>query len=192
MAKAKNAAIWTEAGYELFAREGLDAIQIERLSRLLQLNKSGFYHYFGDLEVFFMELLRLHRQKANRYLADIREVTTIDPGYFQVVVKHKVPVMFHMQLFRTKNRPEFTALAQTIDDEEEVIMGELWTAYLGFKGSSDAAIRYFNLVRDMINARMSFQNLDVEFLRASVTEAKVTIQNLAFIHAEVEIDQMQY
>jgi len=192
MAKAKNATIWTEAGYELFAREGFEAIQIEKLARLLQLNKSGFYHYFGDLEVFLDELLRLHRQKANLYMADIREVQTIDPEYFQIVVKHKVPVMFHMHLFRTKNKPEFTALAQTIDEEEEIIMGELWTAYLGFKGSSEAAIRYFNLVRDMINARMSFQNLDVEFLRVGVTEAKLIIQNLALIHAEAETGQMQF
>lgn len=191
MAKAKNAAIWIEAGYELFAREGLDAIHIERLARILHLNKSGFYHYFGDLEVFLDELLRLHRQKASHYLADIREVKTIDPEYFQIVVRHKVPVMFHMHIFRTKNKPEFTALAQTIDEEEQTIMGERWTAYLGFKGCSEAAIRYFILVRDMINTRMSFQNLDVAFLRAGVTEAKLTIQNLAMIRAEVETDQMQ-
>ena len=52
MEKHKNSSVWTEEGYRLFAKEGLDGIQVERLARILSLNKSGFYHYFGDLEGF--------------------------------------------------------------------------------------------------------------------------------------------
>jgi AcrR family transcriptional regulator len=50
MEKAKNSSAWTEVGYALFAEEGLDGIQVERLARILKLNKSGFYHYFRDLD----------------------------------------------------------------------------------------------------------------------------------------------
>ena len=64
MEKHKNSAAWTEVGYDLFAHEGLDGIQVERLARILQLNKSGFYHYFGDLEGFCMELFALHKKSC--------------------------------------------------------------------------------------------------------------------------------
>jgi AcrR family transcriptional regulator len=60
MEKVKNSLLWTEEGYNIFAKEGLDAIQVERLARILHLNKSGFYHYFGDLEGYCVELIKMH------------------------------------------------------------------------------------------------------------------------------------
>ena len=63
MEKAKNLSVWTEAGYKLFAEEGLEGIQVERLARILQLNKSGFYHYFGDLDGYCEELIKLQKEK---------------------------------------------------------------------------------------------------------------------------------
>jgi len=44
MYKQNSKEKWIEAGYELFAREGLKEVRIERLARDLDLNKSSFYH----------------------------------------------------------------------------------------------------------------------------------------------------
>ena len=63
MEKAKNSSVWTEVGYNLFAEEGIEGIQVERLARILQLNKSGFYHYFGDIDGYCEELINLHKKK---------------------------------------------------------------------------------------------------------------------------------
>ena len=90
MEKAKNSSIWTEAGYDLFAEEGIEGIQVERLARILNLNKSGFYHYFGDLDGYCDELIKLHERKADLYLADLAKVKSIDPDYLMVLVKHKI------------------------------------------------------------------------------------------------------
>ncbi len=38
---------WIKAGYALLATDEIDGINIERLARALNVNKSGFYHYFG-------------------------------------------------------------------------------------------------------------------------------------------------
>ena len=73
MEKAKTSLLWATAGYELFANEGLEGIQVERLARILQLNKSGFYHYFADLEGFCQELIQLHRRKIDLLLSEVRE-----------------------------------------------------------------------------------------------------------------------
>jgi AcrR family transcriptional regulator len=57
---------WLSSGYELFAQEGPDGIQVERLARILNLNKSDFYHYFGEIENFLLELMILQHSNGKR------------------------------------------------------------------------------------------------------------------------------
>ena len=59
MSKLKTEA-WVKAGYKLFGKEGMEAIKVERLARILQLNKSGFYHYFGSMKSYLKSLLQYH------------------------------------------------------------------------------------------------------------------------------------
>jgi len=179
MYKSKHASVWTEQGYSLFAEDGLDGMQVERLARVLQLNKSGFYHYFGDMEVFCAELLRLHEQKADDFYSDIRHIKTIDPEYFQKVVEHKVTMMFQVQLYHCKSKPAFYNLAEMIDEKEGPILQHVWKEYLGFDSNADLAIRYFIIVRDMAYRRISLQNMTCEFLRKIFTEAKVVLSQTA-------------
>jgi AcrR family transcriptional regulator len=182
MDKLKHASAWTEQGYALFAEEGLDGIQVERLARILQLNKSGFYHYFGDMEVYGAELLRLHEQKADSFFNEVSHIKTIDPEYFQKVVQYKVTMLFQVQLYRCKNNPAFYNVAEMLDQKEDVILRELWSEYLGFGDNASLAIRYFDIVRDMIYSRISLQNLTYEFLRKLFTEAKVLVHQMAEEH----------
>jgi AcrR family transcriptional regulator len=177
--KSKNVLLWTEKGYSLFAEEGLDGIQVERLARILQHNKSGFYHYFGDMEVYCAELLRLHEQKCDSYLNEISHIKTIDPEYFQIVVAYKVSALFQMQLYRCKNNPAFYNAAEMIDQREDVILRGLWSDYLGFGDNPDLAMRYFALVRDMFYSRVSLQNLTYEFQRKLATEATMLVREIA-------------
>ena len=177
MEKQKNSAAWTEAGYDLFAREGLDGIQIERLARILQLNKSGFYHYFGDLDGYCEELIELHKRKADVFLEDVAKVKSIDPDYLTVLVQHKTPCMFHLQLIRSKDNPLFYKTAEKIDEQEDLLIGELWSAYLGIH-DPNLAVRYFTIVRDMLYARISFRNFDYHALSNLMAEAKTVMQQI--------------
>src|SRR5690349_6085614 len=102
MSKIKNSLAWVEGGYNQFALEGLDGLHIEPLARKLVLNKSGFYHYFGDLEGFSSELLHLHESKVTQFLQEIKETKTLDPDYLNLLVKYSTTVMFQTQLMRTK------------------------------------------------------------------------------------------
>src|SRR5688572_17997856 len=178
MEKAKNSSIWTEAGYDLFAAEGIEGIQVERLARILNLNKSGFYHYFGDLVGYCEELIELHKRKADLFLADVAKVKSIDPDYLMVLVHHKNPCMFHLQLIRSKNNPLFYKTAEQIDQQEEVLVGELWSEYLGIQDHPTLAMRYFNIVRDMLYARINFRNFDYHTLHKLIGEAKAVMQQM--------------
>ena len=179
MEKAKNSSVWTKVGYTLFAEEGMQGIQVERLARILQLNKSGFYHYFGDVDGYFEELIQLHRDKAAVYLTDLKEIKNIDPDYLLHIVKHKVAIMFHLQLIRNKDNKIFYETAAKIDKEEDQILGTLWSDYLGIHQNPDLAIRYFNVVRDMFYARISLQNMEYPFLHKLMAEAKVVMRQIA-------------
>jgi AcrR family transcriptional regulator len=174
MEKSNNASAWTEAGYLLFARNGIEGIQVERLARIVGRNKSGFYHYFGDQEGYISQLLSLHKKKASQFLADIRHVRNIDPDYLHAVVNHKVPVLFQLQLIRTKN-PEFAIVVEEIDSQESEILQDVWMDYIGFSDNAELALRYLNVVRDMFYARIGYA-MDYVFMHGLMTEAKSLIK----------------
>jgi AcrR family transcriptional regulator len=189
MEKAKNSSVWTEVGYTLFAEEGLDGIQVERLARILQLNKSGFYHYFGDLEVYCDELIRLHEKRAALYFSDLRGIKSIDPEYFELIVRYRTSIMFHLQLVRSKDKPLFLKTAERIDQQEDALIGNLWGEYLGIHDNPTLAIRYFAIIRDMLYARLSFKNINYQFLHDLMREAKAVMQQITATKAELETDR---
>lgn len=189
MKKTRNSSVWTEEGYSLFAKEGLEGIQVERLARILGLSKSGFYHYFGDLDGYCEELIGLQKRKAELYLQDVAEVKSIDPEYLHVVVKHKIPVMFHIHLLRSQNNPSFYRTAQVIDEREDFLLRDLGSDYLGIHEHPDLALKYFNIVRDKFYARMSHQNMNYPFPHHLMTEARVVMQQFTNSKSAIETDE---
>jgi AcrR family transcriptional regulator len=178
MEKPKGSLLWVEAGYDVFALEGINGIQVERLARILQRNKSGFYHYFGDMETYSGDLLRLHQRRAKEYLLESRTIKSIDPDYLNIVVKYKVPILFQIQCYRSANAA-FCDIAEKIDQEEDTILRALWADYLGYADKPDLASRFFNIIRDMFYGRATNQNFDYQFLQTIVTEAKSLVQQIA-------------
>jgi len=179
MEKARNSSAWTDAGYDLFAEEGLEGLQVERLARILQLNKSGFYHYFGDLEVYLEELLKLHQHHVHLYLDRVREIKTIDPEYLLVLIEFKVPTLFQMQLDRIKDNPSIRKVSDWVDRNEDIVMKQVWCQYLGVEGNTDLAMRYFNMFRSMFYERITYKNYALPFVTGLFAEAKDVMNQLS-------------
>ena len=179
MEKHKNSAGWTEAGYNLFAREGLDGIQVERLARILQLNKSGFYHYFGDLEGFCVELLELHKKKIDDFVDEVYGIKRLDPDYLHLVISQAPTVMFQVQLIRNTNNHFLYAASEMVDRKVQSAIRELWCDYLNIPSDTSLGIRYYAIVRDMFYTRISFQNLNYTFLHKLVTDAKSIMDEIS-------------
>jgi len=179
MEKHKNSAGWTEAGYNLFAREGLDGIQVERLARILQLNKSGFYHYFGDLEGFCVELLELHKKKIDDFVDEVYGIKRLDPDYLHLVISHAPTVMFQVQLIRNTNNHFLYAASEMVDRKVQSAIRELWCDYLNIPSDTSLGIRYYAIVRDMFYTRISFQNLNYTFLHKMVADAKSIMDEIS-------------
>jgi AcrR family transcriptional regulator len=176
---AKKASAWTEQGYVLFSEEGIDGIHIERLARILSLNKSGFYHYFGDVEGFHSELIKLHKSYAELYFTELRDVPMIEPDYLNLVVKYKVFIMFHVQLLRRKDKPMFLEVADAIDRKENILISKLWSQYIGLDDNPDLALRYFDVVRDTLYSRINFENFNYGYLHSLLTETKMLMREIA-------------
>jgi len=189
MGRTNNSSVWTEAGYKLYAEEGLEGIQVERLSRMLGLNKSGFYHYFGNLDGYCKELIGLHEKAAVSFLDDLKEIKNIEPDFFHLLIRHKVPVMFQMQILRNRKHTLFVTVAERIHEEEDLILRPLWSVYLGIQDRPDLAIRYFAIVRDMFYARITFKDYNYPFLQNLITEAKVVMQQLNESNLTLEADE---
>jgi len=177
-ARNKNLDTWIEAGYKLYAEEGLAGIQIERLARMLQLNKSSFYHYFGDLEGFRTELINLHKKRTDDFFQEFKQINTIDPDYFHLIVRYKVEVMFQMQILRGKHDESFYQIAQQIGKVQEAVFQKLWSDYLGLQECPHLAVRYFTIIRDVFYARITFEQLDYDYLKKLMSEAKAIMQQL--------------
>lgn len=182
--KGKNMSVWTEAGYDLFAHEGIEGIQVERLARILGLNKSGFYHYFGDLEMYMAELIKLHIKRADRYNEDLRKLTSIDPGYIKHAVDYKLEVMFNLQLVRMPDNHPYHILADQIDKTENERVANLWSNYLGVDVNSDLGTRYLDIVRATFYGRVNFKNYDIPFFRGLLEETKELINKFSDLKSE--------
>ena len=86
--------------------------------------------------------------------------------------------MFHLQLIRSKDNPLFYKTAEQIDQQEDGAIGSLWSDYLGIHDHPSLAIRYFNIVRDMLYARINFKNFDYHTLHKLMAEAKAVMEQM--------------
>jgi len=120
----KNSQAWINAGYDLFAQEGYEGLMVERLARILNLNKSGFYHYFGAHEIYFECLVRHHHRMVDLLIKDIGNIRTFDPGYLHVLVNHPVKVIANMQLMKNQHIKIFE---QTLNEVNHKVNGAIVT-----------------------------------------------------------------
>jgi AcrR family transcriptional regulator len=186
MVKSGGYSVWVEAGYDLFAHEGVDGIQVERIARILGLNKSGFYHYFGDRDSYFEGLMKHHLSLGQQFINEISVISTYDPEYLTVMIKYPLFVMANMQLVRNRHIPLLNKTYHDYCSKAEVFILPLWKNHLGLNEQPDLAKRYYELVRDMLYSRMSFENITYDFFHEVASEARVIIKELQHEHSEIQ------
>jgi AcrR family transcriptional regulator len=109
---------WIKAGYETFARTGQSGLKIEPLAKKVGISKSSFYHHFADLEVFMKCLLDHHLSQSYIIADKEQKANTIDPELIQVLVEHKIDLLFNRQLRIHKN---VQAFEQTLVQSSKIV-----------------------------------------------------------------------
>lgn len=179
MPKANSLQTWIDNGYTLFAREGLEGIQVERLARISTFNKSGFYHYFGDRDTYLEQLMNHHYNIAKVFAQEAQVINQFDPDFIHLLLRHSNAILAHRQLVRNRHLPFCAAWYDKINDLVDKFIVPKWAEFLGMDGNIEYAARYFDQVRDMFYARITADNFHEEFLRALLQEARSLILDLS-------------
>lgn len=174
MKKTNHREVWLATGYDLFAEEGHEGIQIERLARITGLNKSGFYHYFGDRFVFFDELVECHKERADGFIDKIDNLKDIDPSLIELLIEEKAIVFFDMQLNRNR---EVSVFKNAFEDTAKLVSKRvlpIWREYLGVP--EEVAAESWEFMRDAFNARITYKNFSFEVIHEMVSKFRDIIR----------------
>ncbi|MCH6235006.1 TetR/AcrR family transcriptional regulator [Cognataquiflexum rubidum] len=184
MSKINSEHTWIDAGYSQFGAEGLEGLQVERLSRITGLNKSGYYHYFGDKETFLEKLMENHQTLASIFAEDLRQIKEFDPEFMEVLIKHTPKLMFHNQLVRNREEKILEKCYNLVNDIIDPIASKLFGNFIGLKDNNAFSFRYFQQVRDTFYSQITLKRMNYLFLRDFMYEARDVIQRALELGSE--------
>ncbi|MBX2964396.1 MAG: TetR/AcrR family transcriptional regulator [Cyclobacteriaceae bacterium] len=162
---------WIDTGYELFGADGLDGLQVERLARVMNLNKSGFYHYFKSRELFLDDLFLKHENESRAVALAFSAAPQFDPDFFTIILDNHHFILFHQQLVRYRHVAECNACYQRVSAVVDQGIARIFSDYMGIH-DAELSAKFFDQVRDMFFARINAKNLNEEFLRALVRDVR--------------------
>ena len=164
---------WVEVGYQLFSEEGHEGIQVERLARITGLNKSGFYHFFGDRFVFFDQLIHHHLEKMDDFCNLIRELSDFNPSFIQLLIDEKPTVFFEMQLNRNRNIESFHKAHLAVSESVARAILPIWSDFLCLPPEN--ARGYWEYMRDSFNSRITLKNYSFDFILKMTLQFRDTV-----------------
>jgi len=166
---------WIKAGYNLLAREAADTINVERIAKLLNANKSGFYHYFGTREAYFKELLVYHTRAAEDVAKEIALCKSIDPDLLRVVIKFKSFFLVESQLLMKSK-------SFHVDEDADVagrIIGralvECWNKIGGAPMDPAVVQAYLDIIRHFFYVRINADSMNLEALQELANKTKLVL-----------------
>lgn len=170
---------WINVGYELFAQEGHEGLQVERLARILTLNKSGFYHYFGKGDIFLEHLLLHHHDQIDLLVSDIKSIDHFEPACYQVLIKHANSVMATRQLLSHWPVHSFEQTYHEVTQKINRAMLPIWSAYLGAPYPPEFALRYLRMINHQFYSQISYDRLNVNYLDTFFSNTKTFLEELS-------------
>lgn len=166
---------WIKEGYFTFAKEGPIGLKVERLARAVAKNKSSFYHYFADLEIFKEYLLNYHLKRA-REVAIIESQSKDINELIEVIVAHKEDLLFNRQLRVYRENPAFMkCLEETNEIFGQAIMG-VWAQGLGLEYNSYLAALVLKLSIENFYLQITEETLNVPWLQNYFQEIREMVQ----------------
>lgn len=166
--------IWMDAGYEIFAEEGPSGVQVERLARELDKNKSGFYHFFGDKETFFELMMKEHLGRLDLLSYQIRRIKEFDPEYLDFLMANRSTVLFQMQLVRNRETPLFATTMEQFSVRVTAAILPVWSNYLGTTVTVSGKL--WGIIRDTFYSRVTPDNFNFEWMSELSKEVRKLVK----------------
>lgn len=157
---------WIIIGYEAFALLGENGLKIEMLAQKMSISKSSFYHYFADISYFTEFLLKHHLEQSRIIAAKERNVENIKPQLIDILVEHKIDLLFNRQLrFNQQN----VAYQTTLRQSNQIIGNEfvkIWAKDLQLALNIAQLEGLFELALENFFLQINPDNLNFEWLAA--------------------------
>jgi AcrR family transcriptional regulator len=156
--------IWIETGYALFAKEGYKGLKVEQLARLVNKNKSSFYHLFAEVDIFMDALLGYHLERAKDITERARRCQKMVPDMLHLFIEVKEDIFFGRQLLFHREMP---ACKQCFEEANKGVIEafmEIWAESLGLGEKAYLARIILNLTNENFYLRMSEENLNYPYL----------------------------
>jgi len=169
---------WIEAGYELFAHEGPEGLQVEKLARILGRNKSGFYYHFGDRDIYFSDLIQYHYRIIEQFCREVAECRNFDPDYLELLIEYKTSAFVQKQLRSHMDIPAFKEAFNKVRKRTEKVVLPLWRSYIGISENHALAATLWDILRDLFFIRLTAENLSIQNLHELVEEFSVVVDRL--------------
>jgi AcrR family transcriptional regulator len=162
----ENKDTWIKTGYTIAALEGFEAIKIEKLAKKVGISKSSFYHYFADLDLFIEHLLTTHIQHSYVMAQKEQKAQNIFPELIDILVEHKIDLLFNRQLRIHRNNALF---AETLQKSSAIIGNSfalLWVKELNLQLSPTQLEAIFELALENFYLQVNADNLNATWLEA--------------------------
>lgn len=167
-------------GYRKVSEEGVSSLTVESISRAIQKNKSSFYHYFGDLEVFESELLAYHLERTRAFAQEVGACETILPGLIKVFLAYKTDIFFHQQLRFNRENPTYkVCFEQVFRMFEEAVM-DTWIQFLGLEQKKGLARTFLHFISENFLLKITQETFTEDWLKAYIEEVVTLLQRMNY------------
>ena len=139
---------WVNAGYQLFGQIGTAALNVERLSMILGLSRSSFYHHFGEIEIFENHLLKHHIDRYETLKTHVDNCNSFDPELLALVTNFKDEVAFQRQLLINETIPRYQQCFNDAKAITEDKIYKLWSNNNKVQANSPERYSLFLTIRD--------------------------------------------
>lgn len=173
-----NTLPWIEAGYEIFANQGPDALKIEQLARVVGKSKSSFYHHFADLPVFHENLMEWHLQRALELAEKAKQCKSMIPDMLMVFAENKQDLLFNRQLRIHRTNYTYQLCFQRAHSVVQNEFLHLWAEMLDLQDQKHIAQNILDIVTDIFYQRITNENLTYGWLVSFIEEIKVFLNDV--------------
>jgi AcrR family transcriptional regulator len=172
-----NKETWIKTGYEIFALSGQGGLKIEPIAKKVGKSKSSFYHYFADLELFIEHLLNHHIDQSYIIADKEQRATNIDPELINILVEHRVDLLFNRQLRINQNIKTFS---DSLNKSNKIVgdaFVKVWVKDLSLQLTQKQMEGIFTLALENFYLQINADNLNYKWLSAYFDNLKRITSN---------------
>jgi len=169
---------WIEAGYALFAQQGPKGLKVKVLAQKVGINKSSFYHFFSNAELFTTELFDYHLQRSQLITQAAKACQQLKPDLLNMILEYKQDVLFHKQLRIHREQPNYKKYIQKAHAPVEKAFLKIWAKVIHLEDKLFLAEALLQLFVDNFYMRITDENMNYDWLLAYLTEIASTVKGI--------------